>query len=62
METIRDLGFEPDARVQVTDGPFKDFVGVVYEVDHERRKVRIKISFFGKPTSIELDLLQIKKV
>jgi transcriptional antiterminator NusG len=62
VNVVRDSTFEPDDWVRVTDGPFKNLIGVVYEVDETRRKVRLRISFFGRPTPIEVRTSQIEKV
>jgi transcriptional antiterminator NusG len=48
--------------VQVTDGPFSDFTGVVDEVNPEREKVKVMVSIFGRATPVELDFLQVKSV
>ena len=42
-------------------GPFNDFRGVVSEIDMERTKVRVMVSFFGRETPVELDFLQVEK-
>jgi transcription termination/antitermination protein NusG len=46
--------------VKVTDGPFADFSGVVSEVIPERKKVKVMVSIFGRPTPVELDYLQVQ--
>jgi transcriptional antiterminator NusG len=48
--------------VEVTDGPFSDFSGTVEEVYPEKGKVKVTVSLFGRPTSVELDYLQLKKI
>jgi transcriptional antiterminator NusG len=48
-------------RVRIVDGPFNDFRGVVAEIDMERTKVRVMVSFFGRETPVELDFLQVEK-
>ncbi len=48
--------------IMVTQGPFKDFHGTVEEVDPDREKVKVLISFLGRETPVELDFTQIKKV
>jgi transcription termination/antitermination protein NusG len=48
--------------VHIIDGPFADFRGTVDEVNMEKGKVRVMVSFFGRETPIELDLLQVEKV
>ncbi len=47
--------------VKVIDGPFKDFVGVVSDVNQERGKVKVMISMFGRLTPVEVDFLQLKE-
>jgi transcriptional antiterminator NusG len=46
--------------VAITDGPFTDFNGVVEEVMPDKGKVRVSVSLFGRPTSVELDYLQLR--
>lgn len=48
--------------ISITDGPFKDLEGKVSEVDHDRGKVRVLVSMFGRETPVELDFLQVKRV
>jgi transcriptional antiterminator NusG len=48
-------------RVRIVDGPFNDFRGVVAEIDMDRTKVRVMVSFFGRETPVELDFLQVEK-
>jgi len=53
--------FKLGERVRIIDGPFNDFRGVVAEIDMERTKVRVMVSFFGRETPVELDFLQVEK-
>ena len=46
--------------VEITEGPFSDFSGTVEEVLADKGKVRVTVSLFGRPTSVELDYLQLK--
>lgn len=48
-------------KVRIIDGPFNDFIGTVDEIDMERAKVRVMVSFFGRETPVELDFLQVEK-
>ena len=59
---IVEIPFDPGDAVQVTDGPFSDFSGTVEEVYPEKGKVKVTVSLFGRPTSVELDYLQLKKI
>ncbi len=53
--------FKVGERVRIVDGPFNDFRGVVKDIDMERTKVRVMVSFFGRETPVELDFLQVEK-
>jgi transcriptional antiterminator NusG len=48
-------------KIQVIDGPFDSFSGVVEEVDGASEKLKISVSIFGKATPIELSFTQVKK-
>jgi transcriptional antiterminator NusG len=53
--------FKSGQKVRIIDGPFNEFIGVVDEIDMERAKVRVMVSFFGRETPVELDFLQVEK-
>lgn len=59
---IIEIPFDPGDSVEVTDGPFSDFSGTVEEVYPEKGKVKVTVSLFGRPTSVELDYLQLRKL
>jgi transcriptional antiterminator NusG len=55
-----DVPFVSGDPVKVIDGPFADFSGFVSEVNLERKKVKVMVSIFGRPTPVELDFLQVE--
>ncbi|MDD4803800.1 MAG: transcription termination/antitermination protein NusG [Candidatus Paceibacterota bacterium] len=57
-----DINFEVGESIKIVDGPFKDLEGKIKEIDSEKGKVRVMVLMFGRETSVELDLLQIRKV
>ena len=61
-EEPTDFPFQAGDNVKVNDGPFADFTGTVGEVNIERRKVKVMVSIFGRPTPVELDFLQVEHV
>jgi len=54
--------FRSGQKVRIIDGPFNDFMGIVDEIDIDRAKVRVLVSFFGRETPVELDFLQVEKM
>ncbi len=59
-EPKEEIPFLVGQAVAITEGPFSDFNGVVEEVYPDKGKVRVTVSLFGRPTSVELDYLQLK--
>ena len=55
-----EIPFHPGQVVEVMEGPFSDFSGTVEEVIPDKGKVRVQVSLFGRPTSVELDYTQLK--
>ena len=56
------VGITVAESVRINDGPFADFIGVVNQIDHEKGKVRVLVSIFGRETPVELDFLQVEKL
>jgi transcriptional antiterminator NusG len=55
-----EIPFHIDQVVEVTKGPFTDFSGTVQEVYPDKGKVKVEVSLFGRPTSVELDYTDLK--
>jgi transcriptional antiterminator NusG len=56
------LAFAPGQSVKIKEGPFADFLGVVDELNVEKQKVKVLVSFFGRETPVELDFSQVEKL
>ncbi len=56
------IGLIKGQSVRITQGPFIDFAGVVDNINPEKGKVRVFVSFFGRETPVELDFLQVEKL
>lgn len=59
-EKGEEVPFHTGQVVEITSGPFTDFSGTVQEVYADKGKVKVEVSLFGRPTSVELDFSQLK--
>lgn len=59
-EPKEEIPFMVGQAVEITEGPFSDFSGTVEEVYPDKGKVRVSVSLFGRPTSVELDYLDLR--
>lgn len=55
------MTFQLGDTVRIIDGPFADFRGEIDEVNHEKGKIKVLVSFFGRETPVELDFLQAER-
>lgn len=55
------LTFENGENVQIIDGPFTSFTGVVDDVNQDRSTLKVMVTIFGRSTPVELDFLQVEK-
>jgi len=53
--------FEVGEEVRVLDGAFANFTGTVDDVKMDKQKLKVKVSIFGRPTSVELDFAAVEK-
>ena len=61
-EPLYNIDFKIGETVNITDGPFKGFDGLVNEIDEQKGKIKVLVSMFGRETPVELDSLQVKKI
>jgi transcriptional antiterminator NusG len=54
--------FNKGDRVEIREGPFLNFAGLVEEVILDKEKIKVSVSIFGRSTMIELDMWQVEKV
>ncbi len=56
------VGFDRGQSIRIIDGPFIDFIGVVDDLNEEKGKIKVMVSFFGRETPVELDFLQVERL
>jgi transcriptional antiterminator NusG len=56
------ISFSKGQSVRVIDGPFTEFIGTVSDINMDRNKVTVLVSFFGRETPVVLDFLQVEKI
>jgi transcriptional antiterminator NusG len=56
------ISFAKGQSVRVIDGPFTEFIGTVSDINMDRNKVTVLVSFFGRETPVILDFLQVEKI
>jgi transcriptional antiterminator NusG len=54
--------FSVSEAVKITDGVFADYIGSVQEIDEEKGKVTVLVSFLGREAPYELDFNQVEKL
>ena len=58
----KNIYFEIGETLNITEGPFESFSGVVEEFDSEKQKIKISVLIFGRATSVELNVNQVEKI
>ena len=54
-------GFIEGREVDICEGPFAGFVGIVEKVDEENERLTVMVSIFGRMTPVELSFNQVKQ-
>lgn len=60
VSTERDE-FVVGGEVDISEGPFSGFVGIIDRVDQESEKLTVMVSIFGRMTPVELSFSQVKR-
>lgn len=47
--------------VKVIDGPFNGFLGIIEEVNEEKKKLKLMVKIFGRKAPLELNYSQVEK-
>lgn len=55
------VSFAVGELVRILSGPFAEFSGIVDEIDADKGKAKVLVSFFNRETPVEVDFLQLSK-
>lgn len=56
------IEFQLNDLVRINDGPLKGYEAKITEIDHDKGKIKVLMSMFGRETPVTLDFLQVKKI
>jgi transcriptional antiterminator NusG len=54
--------FEAGNKVRIKEGPFENFDGTVESVDATKWMLKVKVSIFGRDTSVEMEYGKVEKI
>jgi transcriptional antiterminator NusG len=54
--------FEAGNKVRIKEGPFENFDGTVESVDSNKWMLKVKVSIFGRDTSVEMEFSKVEKI
>jgi transcription termination/antitermination protein NusG len=57
---LPDVHYDVGQMVRVRSGAFANFTGEVEEVNNEKRKIKLSVSIFGRPTRVEVDFNEVE--
>lgn len=53
--------FEIGREIEIVDGPFAGFVGIIEKIDEAAERLTVMVSIFGRMTPVELGFNQVKR-
>ena len=56
------LDFIVGESVKVNYGPFSGFTGTIKEVNQDKKKIKVEVKIFGRPTDLELENTQVERI
>jgi transcriptional antiterminator NusG len=55
-----DVHYAVGQQVRVKSGAFANFSGEVEELNTDKRKIKLSVSIFGRPTRVEVDFNEVE--
>lgn len=61
IEDIMNLDFEVGDTVRIITEPFYNYTATIEEIFKDKKRVKVKVSMFGRETTVDLEFDQIQK-
>lgn len=61
VAVVDKVDFAVGSEVEIKDGPFEGFVGIVEKAEKESERLTVMVSIFGRMTPVELHFNQVKR-
>ncbi len=58
---VQKSSFEMGREIEITEGPFAGFVGIIESIDDAAERLTVMVSIFGRMTPVELGFNQVKR-
>lgn len=55
-------GYIENEKIIITDGPMKDYEGIVKKIDRHKRKAIIEVEFFGRTMEVSVGVEIVRKI
>ena len=62
IEDIINLDFEVGDTVRIITEPFYNYLATIEEIFKDKKRVKVKVSMFGRETTVDLEFNQIQKI
>ena len=62
IEDIKNLDFEVGDTVRIITEPFYNYTATIEEIFKDKKRVKVKVSMFGRETTVDLEFDQIQKI
>lgn len=62
IDEVINLDFEVGDSVRITTEPFYNYPATIEEIFKDKKRVKVKVSMFGRETTVDLEFNQIQKI